>query len=313
MKKKFDIVGFGSILVDDLAVIPHFPCEDTKVEILKGQKQLGGPVPTALKTLSQLGLRTSFIGKVGDDENGQYIKDTLFTSDVAIKNIVTEPKSKSGYAQVWIDSNSNSRTIAYSSGSLSPISSEEYNFNNFPAAKFLHIDGRNHECAIDLIKYFKANGSYISIDTGSFREKTLKLLNHTDIIIMPKMFAKEMYGDDSLQGLLLKTNKKYPHALLTIITDGKNGSAAIFKDKLFVQESFDVDVVDTTGAGDVHAAGILFGLCNNWKIETILEFAAATAAIKCKSLGNTTLPSLPEVQAFIKHSRTCKDIEILFS
>ena len=72
---KIDVIGLGSVLTDDLVLLPTFPEADSKVEIIKTQKQLGGPVPIALKTLSKLGLKTSFIGKIGDDSNSNFINN----------------------------------------------------------------------------------------------------------------------------------------------------------------------------------------------------------------------------------------------
>ena len=71
MRSKVDILGLGSVLVDELVLLPGYPQADDKVEILNTQKQLGGPVPIALKTLSNLGLGTSFIGKIGTDDKHQ--------------------------------------------------------------------------------------------------------------------------------------------------------------------------------------------------------------------------------------------------
>jgi len=50
-------------------------------------------------------------------------------------------------------------------------------------------------------------------------------------------------------------------------------------------KGFLIDVVDTTGAGDVFHAGFIYGLLQNWEMEKILQFANAVAALKCRELG----------------------------
>lgn len=308
MKKKFDIVGLGSVFVDNIAVLREYPAVSAKAEILKSQKQIGGTVAVALKTLSNFGLKTAFLGKIGNDDNGKFIKDALFTSDISISNIICENKSKSPYTQIWIDSKTGSKTTAYSSGTASLLNCEDFDFEKLPSAKFLHLDGENHDAAVEMAKFYKKRGGYISVDTGSFNKSTVNLLNLADVIIMPKSFVVDFLYEDNIQNLILKVKEYFNRAELIVITDGKNGSACTFGGKIFTQKAFDVDVLDTIGVGAVHAGGILFGLLNNWKIQDTLEFAAASAALKCENGEN---PTFFDVKNFIKNSRTCKNVEIL--
>jgi sugar/nucleoside kinase (ribokinase family) len=67
-------------------------------------------------------------------------------------------------------------------------------------------------------------------------------------------------------------------------------------------KGFKVDVVDTTGAGDVFHAGFIYGLLQNWEVKEILRFANAVAALKCRDLGGRRgIPTLGEVQNFSDH------------
>ncbi len=297
--KQVDIIGAGAVLVDDLAV----PYPDEKIEIIQSQKQLGGPVPTALRTLSELGLTCSIIGKVADDSNSRFIIDNLKKNNINTKNIIIQKNAQSGYSQIWIDLRNKTCTIAYSSGSLSDYKTEEINLKSLQNAKLLHIDGRNHDAAIDLIKYYKNKDTLISIDTGNFRKKTLNLLELTDIIIMPKRFAVNLLNlDKELSILTEKISDIYPAKKAIIITDGINGSACWHKEKIYTQKAFKAKVFNTTGAGDVHAAGVIYGIVNNWNMPKILKFAAATTALKCQTLGNIELPEYNQVIKFIQKS-----------
>jgi hypothetical protein len=68
--KPFEVVGMGLNSVDFLCLVPEFPTLDSKMEILQFSKQGGGQVATAMVALSRWGIRTKYIGKVGDDELG---------------------------------------------------------------------------------------------------------------------------------------------------------------------------------------------------------------------------------------------------
>lgn len=309
MDKEFDIVGIGSVLVDELVLLPYFPEPDTKIEIINTQKQLGGPVPTALKALSKLNKKTSFIGKVGNDYNAFFIQEKLVESGIDVSQIIRGSNSNSGFSQVWIDLSKGSRTIAFSSGTLAPLEYSDLSNKSLPDAKILHIDGREHDVIKDIIRHYKNRGSLISIDTGNFRMRTLELLETADIIIMPKRFAAELFGENSLSKLVSQMRQKYLDALAIIITDGVNGSVCSYDNETYIQKAFNINVFDTTGAGDVHSAGILYGFLNNWEIEKILEFAAAMAAIKCMNLGNNILPEYEQVIDFIEE----KQLKMLFA
>ncbi len=305
----YDIVGIGSVLVDELVLLPEYPEPDTKIEIINTFKQVGGPVPTALRMLSKLGVKTSFIGKVGNDANSAYIKNKLVNSNVDVSGLIEE-QANSGIAQAWIDIKHKTRTIAYNSGTLTPFKPTDFNFQQLPDAKILHIDGRDHEVIKDVIRHYKSKGTKISIDTGNFRERTLELLAMVDLIIMPRRFAANLLGDVSMKTLARKVREKYPEAYAIIITDGVNGSVCIFNDEIIRQPAFEIEAFDTTGAGDVHAGGVLYGLLNNWPFEKTLHFAAACSTIKCLELGNNNLPDLQQVDSFMNNEKLRQNINL---
>jgi sugar/nucleoside kinase (ribokinase family) len=305
----YDIVGIGSVLVDELVLLPEFPEPDTKIEIINTVKQLGGPVPTSLRLLSELDLKTAFIGKVGNDANAIYIKNKLKNCKVDISGLIEE-EANSGSAQVWIDLKHKTRTIAYSSGSLTQFKKSDFIFHQLPDARLLHIDGRNNEIIKDLIRHYKNRGTKISIDTGNFREKTLEILEFVDLITMPRRFAVSLFGDISMKTLARRAREKYPLAMGIVITDGVNGSVCSANDEIIVQPVFEIEAFDTTGAGDVHAGGLLYGVFNSWSFRDTLRFAAACSAIKCLELGNKDLPNLQRVYDFMAREKLRQNISI---
>lgn len=72
---------------------------------------------------------------------------------------------------------------------------------------------------------------------------------------------------------------------VVVQTEGEDGSYTITKDDRFHIPAFNVDVIDTTGAGDVFHGAYLVGLCKGWDLRRITVFASAVAAIKCTHLG----------------------------
>jgi sugar/nucleoside kinase (ribokinase family) len=72
-------------------------------------------------------------------------------------------------------------------------------------------------------------------------------------------------------------------------------------------KGFEVNVVDTTGAGDVFHGGFIYGLLRNWEVAEILKFANAVAALKCRDIGGRKgIPSLEEVQRLLLQQKKGK-------
>jgi len=87
---------------------------------------------------------------------------------------------------------------------------------------------------------------------------------------------------------------------VSVVTLGEQGCVCATRDGSFSIPAFDVDVVDTTGAGDVFHGAFSFGLLRGWPLETIARFASAVAAIKCTQLGGRQgIPTLDEAVSFL--------------
>lgn len=91
-----------------------------------------------------------------------------------------------------------------------------------------------------------------------------------------------------------------PHHRMLCVTLGERGAMAIDKDGVHHAPAFEVDAVDTTGAGDVFRAGFIYALLRGWPTDDILRFANAAAAVSCTRLGALAgIPALAEVETLV--------------
>jgi len=87
---------------------------------------------------------------------------------------------------------------------------------------------------------------------------------------------------------------------IVVQTEGKAGSYTTTADDAFHTPAYDVDVVDTTGAGDVFHGAYIVGLLHGWDVRRTAQFATATSALKCTGLGGRRpIPTFDEVMAFL--------------
>ena len=96
--KAYDVAGLGLNAVDHLCVVPHFPQFDSKLRMIDFSRQGGGQAATAMVTCQRLGLKTRYLGKVGDDAFGEYSLHSLEEEEVTIEGVVTVPGTRNQFA-----------------------------------------------------------------------------------------------------------------------------------------------------------------------------------------------------------------------
>jgi ribokinase len=88
---------------------------------------------------------------------------------------------------------------------------------------------------------------------------------------------------------------------VVVQTEGKAGSYTTTRAERFHTPSFDVAVVDTTGAGDVFHGAYIVGMLRGWEVRRIVEFATAVSALKCTQLGGRRpIPCFDQVVEFLR-------------
>jgi ribokinase len=299
--KAFDVVGLGYCAVDYLCVVPRYPGLDEKIRILDFLQQGGGITATAMATVGRLGGRARFIGKVGDDPNGQFTLMELRRDNVDVDAVVIQPGAKSQYSFIVVDKPTGKRTIFWSASNIS-LSPSEIRREDVLAGKVLHVDVHHARAAILAASWANMEGVPVVWDAGSAHEGSDELAQHTDYLIASELFAEQFLGerDPERAAVLLAKGRK-----LGAVTLGENGCWYATADGVSHQPAFKVDAVDTTGAGDVFHGAFSFGLSKDWPIREIIEFSTAVAAIKCTKLGGRTgIPTFSQAIDFLRHRST---------
>jgi ribokinase len=260
--------------------------------------QGGGPAATAVVAASRLGAETAFLGVVGDDQAGEEILRSFRKENVETKHIRIKIGKESAVAYCWVEQQSGKRSIVWSKGTAMPLDAEDVDMDFVASLKLLHLDGHNAEAAIRAAETAKANGVIVSLDAGSIYPGMETLVGLADICIASETFAwnftKENDAEKAVEKLFMKGKQ------VAAVTRGDKGVVAITKDGLIRKGAFHVPVVDTTGAGDVFHGAFAFAYIQDWEVNKCLDFASATAAIKCTRLGGRTgIPRKDEVIRFL--------------
>jgi ribokinase len=291
-KRKLKVAGLGQCSLDYLALASKYAKEDRKEEILDWSVQGGGPVATALVTLARLGVDTRFSGIVAGDDAGRLIREGLKREGVNTRLLKTRKLGKSQRAFIVVSKRLASRTIYWQRPTVKELSEDEVRLSLLKDADMLILDGLLESASLRAAELANAKKIPVLLDAGSLREETLKLAELSDYIVCSERFAKEYAGTPAKA--LLRLSKLKPKA--ATITLGKRGSVTWTEGRKFKTPAFKVHAIDTTGAGDVFHGAYAYGIINNLSVEKTLQFASATAALKCRELGGRLgIPKLAEI------------------
>ena len=285
-----DVVGIGSVLIDQQSILPAYPEVDTKTEILNIRFQIGGPVPTALVLLRRFGRKCAFVGTWADDSFGRDIETDLQNEGLTLLGRCV-PGAQSGFSQVWIERSSGSRTIAFSRGTCGPLAFADLPIEILKHTRFLHLDGWSGEVASRGAQIVKASGGKVVLDAGGLKPGMSDIIEASDVVICsPRFIGQFLATDDFVYGAR-KLLKQGPSAV--VVTRGEHGAHVFTHSCELAQEIYPTETVDTTGAGDVFAGAFIEGLFQGLDWGSNLKFACAAASIKCSKYGNRdALPSL---------------------
>jgi sulfofructose kinase len=300
----YDCLGLGICPLDYLGVVSTYPKLNQKVDLVDFKIQGGGPVPTALVAIARLGGKTALVGKIGNDHEGRLIKEGLESEGVDTDHLLVDRRGRSLQAFVWVDRQSGKRTVVLNNTESSEIKPEQIKASLFKKARFVLLDGRDLEANLRVSGLAKRYDCGIVIDVGSYRPEVKPLLPFTDYLVIGEEFSLEFTGIGKVERALVELYRRYkPRAV--VITLGERGAVGTTDGSIFKQSGFKVQVVDTTGAGDVFHGAFVYALTRQWEVAKAVEFACACAAMKCTALGGRTgIPTYRKALKFLRSRKT---------
>jgi len=292
-----NVIGIGMCAHDCLVEVARYPKADEKVEVVSWDEQGGGPVATALATLSKLGVSCSFHGIAGDDTEGNRIRQAFRAAGVDASGLRTRPSSRSHFSFIVVEKGTGRRTIFWRRPSGRELTRRELGHAFLRGADFLLLDGLMKDVSLYAAKKARAAGVPVMLDAGRVREGMVEIARHCDYLVGSETFAREMGLDKvGFRKKILSLGVK-----AATFTLGGRGSFTLTKDDCFETPAFKVKVVDTTGAGDVFHGAYVYGLLQKWELRKVVEFASAVAAIKCTKVGGRKgIPTYRQVSAFMR-------------
>jgi sulfofructose kinase len=294
---KVDLVGVGLNATDTLLPVVHYPVSGSKIEISSAQVLPGGQVASAVVACQQWGLRTRYVGKVGEDSAAALHRAEFARTGVEA-HLVTAPGCASHQSFILVE-DSGERTVLWKRDDRLTLRPEELERNWILNSRALHLDGRDTAAATLAAGWARAAAIPVISDVDELYPGIEALLKNVDYLIASRDIPGRLMNEPDLRRSLPALRNRFG-CRLTAATLGDEGVLAWDGTQFHYAPAFRVNTVDTTGAGDIFHAGFIFGLLQGWPLSRQLDFACAAAALNCTAVGaRGAIQSVDSIQKLI--------------
>jgi sulfofructose kinase len=277
-----DLVGVGLNATDTLIPLTSWPVRGSKVEYHHQTVLPGGQVATAVVACQNWGLNTRYVGKLGDDAAASLHREAFARAGVETRLIIV-PGGASPQSLIIVD-NTGERTIFGRRDERLILQPSDLTREWIVNARALLIDGHDTAAATLAAGWARAAGIPVIADLDEIYPGIEELLPSIDYLIVSRDFPGRLMNEPDLETALQKMQREYG-SRLAAATLGQDGVLAWDGSRFHSSASWDVPVVDTTGAGDIFHAGFIYGLLQDWPLQRQLDFACAAAALNCMAAG----------------------------
>jgi sulfofructose kinase len=279
---KVDLVGVGLNATDTVIPLMHFPERGSKTEYRAGTVLPGGQVATTVVACQQWGMRTRYVGKLGEDDAARLHREAFARAGVETQ-IGTVVGGMSAQSLILVDGEGE-RTVLCRRDDRLVLQPDDLKQEWIVNARALHVDGYDTAAATTAARWARAAGIPVVADLDEIYPGVEALLENIDYLIVSRDFPCRLMKETDLEVALRQMQRRYG-CLLTAATLGPDGVLAWDGRDLHASPAYCVPAVDTTGAGDIFHAGFIYGLLQGWPLDRQLEFACAAAALNCMAVG----------------------------
>ncbi len=307
-----DVLTLGELLIDFIPTVSGVSLEEAKAF----KKAPGGAPANVAVGLARLGVKSGFIGMVGEDVFGHFLARLLREEGVDTTLLRYSREARTMLAFVSLRSDGEREFVFYRNPSADMLHSpKDIDPGYIQSAKIFHhgsislINEPARSATLYTIDVAEKAGLTISYDPNlrlslwpGEEEARYSILSVWDRAHIIKVSQEEVQFLSGEPDVLTGVRKLWRGSnLLIIVTMGKQGCMYLSSEYAGIVDGFDVKVVDTTGAGDGFVAGLLYGVIKNtgtWLVksnmENICKFANAVGALTTTRRG--AIPGLPTYQ-----------------
>lgn len=306
-----DVLCIGHLLYDIRCYVNDFPQPD-KLAVTMGRLKFsaGGSAANSAVAASKLGLKSGVIGKVGFDEYGWSVIQSLRRQKVNLDHALVDFQNPTGVSLITVNRKGIPQFVQMI-GASEPICPEEIRPNYVEDARHLHMTGLNLEALVKAAEIAKNSDLTVSFDPGRKKSelgyKTLMpVLENVDILFVNRKEARALLAadaDEPIINVMEKLRNRIGKGKTYIIKGGEENVLAYLPTTEFSVSTFKVKVIDTVGAGDAFNAGFLAAFLEGKSLQDAVIYGVGCSAIKCTREGAQSSPSKLELEKFLEENK----------
>lgn len=295
---KVDVVGVGNPYMDLVINVTEMPPLDGATTANEIFNQGGGKVATALVAVARLGYSAGMLARVGGGSSGDFVIDDFSYNGVDTSRLLRgENGTTSPFCLSLSEEKSKTRIFIGKPKTASPLLPHELDKEYIMSARCLHLENGD-ETSSAAAEIAKSSGVTVCMDGDAYSLETEKLLPKIDVFIGSEFYFHKRYGNADLKEVCTEMRSKGPSVV--IFTFGEKGCCGLWDGGYFEQPCFNVDVRDSTGAGDVFHGAYIAAMLDGKNPPECAKFASAVSAIKCTRIGGRTgIPTRQTAEKFI--------------
>lgn len=306
----------GTVIVDKINEIKAYPQSGELTQIVGLQKAIGGCVPNVGIDIKKIcpDMDVHAIGKIGNDEEGEYVTDTLKQNGVDVSGMLVDDSDTTSFTEVMSVINGQRTFFTYPGASAkfgySDIDFEHLNAKILLLGYFLLLEKVDQGDGLKILQKAKETGIKTSIDLVSENSDRYSLvipcLKYTDYLIINEMEAGNLAGMEPTDENLKKIAYKLQELGVKekVVIHKPDYAVCLSGDDYTVVPSYKLPegyIKGTTGAGDAFCAGTLVGIYKGWTDKEILEFGSACAVMALgKADATSGLVTESQIKEFCK-------------
>jgi sugar/nucleoside kinase (ribokinase family) len=282
--------------------VESYPSAGSKTLIAHEERQCGGLTATALVAAARLGARCAYGGVLGCDELSLYVRARLAEEGIDLAPLVLDPHARPVHATIIVETREGGRTILHDAGCAAGAPDAGPDPALVRASRAVLVDQYGVAGMLRTAQLARDAGIPV---VGDFEcllgPKQLALIELVDHLVLSHDFAHKLTGErDPARAAMALGGRERAVAVVTCGAGGSWYVTAAAPEHAQHMPAYEVEVVDTTGCGDVFHGAYAAALARGLPVPDRIRLASATAALKATRRGGQSgCPRLPEVEAFM--------------
>ncbi|MFZ1932261.1 MAG: PfkB family carbohydrate kinase [Thermoguttaceae bacterium] len=299
MKTTIDVLGLGYTAVDELLYFDGYPQADSKMAVRRRERHCGGLAATALVAAARLGCRCGYAGTLGDDDHSRFVIERFGEEGVSVTHLRRLPEARPVRSTILVDQTRQTRTILFDTSGVVCVDADWPPEEVIRGTRVLLVDNCGVEGMIRAARIAREAGIPVVADFENADDplfpQLLGLANH---LILSCDFALKVSGQRdpalAVQALWAAGRRA------VVVTCGKEGCWYASDNEPTIgyhQPALAVEVVDTTGCGDVFHGAYAAALVRGQAVPDAVRFASVAAGLKATGPGGQAgIPTLAAVE-----------------